>query len=610
MSILVSAHQLTHSYSTQSLFSELSLVVETGDRVGLIGPNGAGKSTLLRILAQEISPDKGELFFQRGLKVGFLKQTPEFQPGQTLLSGILEGTDDPDDWSSLGLAQEYYSRLGLDVFPEDFSIDNLSGGWRKRVALARELVKKPDLLILDEPTNHLDVDGIMWLETFLKRAPFAVLTVTHDRVFLQRVANRMIELDRRHPGGMLDVRGDYLDYVRLREQMISAQEKREVVLKNTLRRETEWLRQGAKARTTKQQARIKQAETLKGEVESLEDRNRKQKVKLQFHSEDQGPKKLIVAQKISKAYGDESLFSGVDLSIGPQSRIGFLGPNGAGKSTLIRVLMGQEKPSSGTIEFSDRLSIAYFDQTRETLDPEKTVAETLCGQGDYVDERGKRVHIRGYLDRFLFSPDQANVVVGKLSGGEQSRLLIARLMLTEANVLVLDEPTNDLDLATLSALEESLKQFPGAVLLVTHDRYFLDRVVNQLIAFPPASAKQKEKLEVFSDFFQWEAWYGSVTQEEIKIKNSPVKKEASAQIAKKKKRSFKEEYELKNIEPRIEEAELELEQATTQCSLPEVMADPKKLSEWTQKMAEFQEKVDSLYSRWAELSGELEIDSE
>jgi ATP-binding cassette subfamily F protein uup len=603
MSVLVSAHQLTKSFGARPLFKGLTFAVESGERIGLIGPNGAGKSTLLRILASHQTSDSGTLSIQRGLKVGFLEQIPLFSEGATVLSTVLEGAEDPDDWQSIALSQELISRLELDG-PEtgggESEIALLSGGWKKRVALARELVKKPDLLLLDEPTNHLDVESILWLEKFLARAAFATLTITHDRLFLQRVANRILELDPRHVGGLLSVQGDYATYLEVREQLISAQERREVILKNTLRRETEWLRRGAKARTTKQQARIQRHGVLSEEVEDLTVRNQSRTARIDFQSAEKSPKKLVTAKGLSKNYGGKPIFSKLDLMLTPGTRIGLLGPNGAGKSTLIRVLLGMEEPSAGTVERSDFLTVAYFDQTREALNPEVTVAKTLCPSGEYVEYRGARVHIRSYLDRFLFTQGQMDMAVGKLSGGEQSRLLIARLMLTQANLLVLDEPTNDLDMATLSVLEECLMDFGGAVILVTHDRYFLDQVANKILAF----GSRGTELVAFSDLNQWEEWH--LEQEKSNrgaSKESAVAGGDSKPTGKKKKLSFKEQRELDSMELTIRAEEEKLARLTEESALPANASNSVVLGRLSSEMAQAQTEIDRLYRRWSELEG-------
>jgi ATP-binding cassette subfamily F protein uup len=613
VSILVSASNISKSFAARPLFDGITFAVESGERIGLIGPNGAGKSTLLRIVAGQTSPDSGNLTLQRGLRVGFLEQTPQFASGSTVQSAILEGTRDPSDWECLAQTHEIMSKLSLK--DPNTPIQQLSGGWQKRVALGRELVRSPDLLLLDEPTNHLDVEGVLWLEELLANAAFATLTITHDRLFLQRIANRILELDRRNIGGLLSVKGDYTSYLEVKEQLLSSQERREVILKNTLRRETEWLRRGAKARTTKQQARIKRAGDLKSEVEELGFRNQSRTARIEFQSSDKNPKKLIEAQSISKTYDSRLIFSDFDLVIRPGTRIGILGPNGCGKSTLIKTLVGEQEPTSGTVLRSENLSVAYFAQNREVLDPQSTVSKTLCPQGDHVSFQGNRVHIRSYLDRFLFTQGQMDMAVSKLSGGEQSRLLIAKLMLNEANLLVLDEPTNDLDMATLSILEECLMDFPGAVLLVTHDRYFLDQVATQILAFAPEGASPG-KIVSFSDLEQWENWHKlqvakiasdskasseEARKRELSSTSSGTGSTNASAPAKKRKLGFNEQRELDSMEENIHKAEKRLAVLTEESSRPENMTNSVRLTELTQEMTQLQTEIDRLYARWAEL---------
>lgn len=596
--MLISAYQISKSFGARTLFSQLTFTLEEGDRIGLIGPNGAGKSTLLRILASQTDPSGGKLSCKQGLKIGFLEQVPSFRSGATILSTIIEGCEHPDDWESQALVRELISRVGLGEFAEDTSIDILSGGWKKRLALARELVKKPDLLLLDEPTNHMDVEGIAWLETYLLHAPFAVLTITHDRLFLQRVSNRIIELDPRHEGGLLNVQGDYVKYLGVRKNLILAQEKREIILKNTLRRETEWLGQGAKARSTKQQARIKKTYELSEQVEELGIRNQSKTARIDFVSAERNPKRLLEAKELSKTYGEKVIFSDLDLTLTPQARIGILGQNGAGKSTLIRVLLGEEAPTSGSLFRSDQLRVAYFDQTREALDPKLTLSETLCPKGDHVIYNGKSVHIRSYLDRFLFSSSQMDMHVERLSGGEQSRLLIARLMLIPANLLVLDEPTNDLDIATLNVFEQCLIDFAGAVILVTHDRYFLDQVATQLLAFSPLPSNTST-LTLFSGFKQWEEWL--LDQAKLNRSSISTKRRESSRPANKVKLTFKERNELECMEKTISDSEETLKRLTHESLLPENRSNPEVLVDLSTRMAETEIQIGRLYDRWAEL---------
>ncbi len=598
--ILVSAHNLRKAFASRPLFDGISFAIETGERIGLIGPNGAGKSTLLKMIAGRETVDTGTLSFSRGLRIGYLEQDPQFSEGATIMSTVMEGSpskgEDLSDWESIALADEMISKLSLTGFPADTPITLLSGGWKKRVALARELVRKPELLLLDEPTNHLDVESILWLEEFLARANFSTLIITHDRLFLQKVSNRILELDKRNAGGLLSVAGDYTAYLETKDQLMAAQERREVILKNTLRRETEWLRRGAKARTTKQEARITRHGELSEEVDNLEYRNQKKTVKLDFAGMEKNPKRLIEALGVGKSYGDKHLFSDLDVLLGPGTRIGLLGANGCGKSTLIRVLLGRELADDGTLFHADGLSIAYFEQNRDTLDPETTLSDTICPRGDFVEYRGSKMHFRGYLDRFLFTPEQMNMPVGQLSGGEQSRLLIAKLMLTPANILVLDEPTNDLDMATLTILEECLVEFPGAVILVTHDRYFLDQVATKILSFSPDEAPI-----YFADLSQWENHL--LSRAALKAgKLSKSKSEAKATAPSgKQKLSYNEQRELAGMEETIHKHEAELKALTVESENPKHWSNAVELGKISKAMGELQTKIDKLYARWTEL---------
>ncbi|HVY36655.1 MAG TPA: ABC-F family ATP-binding cassette domain-containing protein [Polyangia bacterium] len=599
MSILLTAQELSASFGARPLFEGVSFTVSDGERIGLIGPNGAGKSTLLRILAGLHSADRGAVARQRGLRVALLEQVPRFAAGATVRAAVEEAAAE-------GAADDVLARLSLTgrgggaVSPET-PVASLSGGWKKRVALGRELARRPDLLLLDEPTNHLDVESIEWLESLLARPDGpATITVTHDRLFLQRVTTRILELDPRNAGGLLSVDGDYATYTRVKAEAMHAQERREVVLRNTLRRETEWLRRGAAARTTKQQARIARAGDIAKEVDELTTRNQSRSVGLEFQSAERRPRRLIEARGVAKSYDGRAIFTGVDLFVGPGTRIGLLGPNGCGKSTLLRVLLGEEPPSAGTVLRADGLQVAYFQQNRELLDPEATVADTLSPDGDHVTFRGARVHVRGYLERFLFRTEQAEMPVRQLSGGEQSRLLLAKLMLRDAQILVLDEPTNDLDLATLAILEESLTSFDGAVLLVTHDRYFLDQVATTILAFNtfvPGGA-----IIPFASVAQWEAWRAETTAAQ-RTKDTATNERKAA--APRKKLSYMEQREYDGIEQAIAAADAALAQAKAEAEDPAHAANAGRLMELFAAVEARQADVDRLYARWSELESKL-----
>lgn len=629
MAILASVHKLQKSFAARTLFRGLTFAIESGDRIGLIGPNGAGKSTLMKILAGRLSSDGGDLSLARGLVIGLLEQDPTFKDGLTVYDALVEATTDPYDPDQLATVDECMSRLGLtqgEVTPESL-VSSLSGGWRKRVALARELVRRPDLLLLDEPTNHLDVEAIRWLEEFLADARFATVTITHDRLFLQRVSNRIFDLDPRYADGLLCVKGDYLQYLEIRDELMRSQERREVVLRNTLRRETEWLRRGAKARTTKSQSRIDRAGDLKDNVEDLAARNLTRKVQLDFQEAERNPQKLIEAKAITKSYDGKTLFENLDFIVSPKTRLGLLGPNGSGKSTLIRCLLGKEAVDSGEVRRADKIEIAYFEQHRDTLDPEKTVLRNVVSEGDYVKFRGNYVFARSYLDRFLFRTEQQDMPVAKLSGGEKARLRVAQMMLQPANILVLDEPTNDLDLATMTVLEEVLSEFNGAVILVTHDRYFLDQVSNRILAFGKNEDSDPD-LQEFASYSQWEEWQDSIVRSAPKksqksggkAKGNASKAPAEAKVpvaaspvappsapvrsddgAKKKKLSFNEKRELETMEERIKVAEAELARLQGEASRPENLANAGKLAELYAAISSQQTSIEKLFERWAEL---------
>ena len=616
MGILLTAHELTAAYGARPLYEQVSFTVEEGDRIGLIGPNGAGKSTLLRMLAGGASTElvAGSVSRRRGLRIGYLEQIPRFADGATIEAVVAEGIGDAgEEWERAERARRLMAELALagrdgSVAPTA-PVTSLSGGWQKRLALARELGRRPDLLLLDEPTNHLDVESIEWLERLLATAPFATLTVTHDRFFLQRVATRILELDRRNAGGLLAVTGGYAAYVRVKADNMRAQERREIVLRNTLRRETEWLERGAAARTTKQQARIGRAAALAGEVSELGSRNVARTASLEFQGTERRPRRLVEARGAGKSYGDRRIFGGVDLLVGPGVRVGLLGPNGCGKSTLIRVLLGAEPASAGTILRADGLEVAYFAQGREALEPDLSVADTLCPDGDYVSFRGARVHVRGYLERFLFTREQADLTVGKLSGGEQSRLLLARLMLRPAHILVLDEPTNDLDLATLSVLEDSLTEFDGAVLLVSHDRYFLDRVATTILAFDPRPDAPASVVP-FASLAQWESWRAGLAAAGAPGAAAPGRPPAAdtaiAGAAGRRKLGYLEQREYEAIEAAITNAEAALQAAVAESELPENASQAGRLVALMSTIDDRRAEVDRLYARWADLEAKRE----
>ncbi|HMN68271.1 MAG TPA: ABC-F family ATP-binding cassette domain-containing protein [Bdellovibrionales bacterium] len=592
---LINVHKIAKSFSGRKLFHDVSFGVAGGERVGLVGPNGAGKSTLLKILAGMTEADDGTVSRRRGLRLGYLAQTPEFQEGATVMSAVLEKADDPNE--AFTKALQVMAHLSLNELGDDTLVSSLSGGWKKRLALARELVTDPELLLLDEPTNHLDITSILWLEEYLRGSGLAYLMITHDRLFLARTVDRILDLDPRNPKLLLDVRGSYADYLEAKELELAGSRRHESVEKNKLRREKEWLARGAIARQTKQTARKDAAAKLAGDVQELRERNALRSVSIDFGESEHSPNKLIEATGVGMRYGVRELFRHVDLLITPKTRLALLGDNGSGKSTLIRILIDQEKATDGLVKHADALKISYFEQARDTLNPELSVLKNLCPEGDYVFCQGQHMHVRSYLDRFLFQGIKAELPVRKLSGGEQARLRLAQLMLASSQVLVLDEPTNDLDADTLQILEDSLRDFKGAVILVTHDRYFMDAVANQILAFPP-TPKHPPVLEKFASYFQWESWY----ENEKRGPTKPATAFPAAPAAgKKAKLSFKDKFELENMEKTILDLEAQMAQLQEASQSAEVLSDHMRLSEVLAKIAALQSRLDSKYHRWAEL---------
>jgi len=596
---LISLNSVNLSFSGKPLFSNLSLGIQRGDFIGLIGPNGAGKSTLLKVMLKHQEPDSGEVVWMRNLRVGYLTQTPEFIEGVTIFDELTQGSYETE---VLAATYEWISRIGLNQFDvETQAVTELSRGWQKKVALLKELIAKPDVLILDEPTNHLDLDAIMWLESFLNEAKFTIVMVTHDKLFLQRTAKCIMCLDHRLVKGFLNYSGTFDAFLAAREQLKQSQLATESKMKNLAKRELEWLRRGAQARQTKQIARSQKAVELQDNLREMVEINKARTVKVKFAGLDKLPKKIVELENVTKKKfnSDEALFSNLSLNVLRDSRIGIIGPNGAGKSTLLKTIIGQIKPDLGSVKIQDNIKITYFEQDRSQLDPNLSVIQNVCHQGDYVNYQGEFVHVRSYLEKFLFFGQKVDQPASRLSGGEQARLRIAQLMLNQSHILILDEPTNDLDLETVGALEEALQAFNGAILVVSHDRYFLDQVTDQLLSFSP----NDKRLHLFSGFFQWESWY----QEEIQIKSqAPDEISALNEVATNtpnklgiKKLSFRENRELAEIEGLIQSAESQLSELNLQISDPNTT--PLDLKVKSQEIANLHVTVDSLYARWAEL---------
>ncbi len=595
LSILVSCQNLSKSFGPRPLFEGLSLGLFEGERTGLIGPNGSGKSTLLKILAGKETPDGGILSPRRGLRVGYLPQQDRFEGSHEdltvreelvhALKGLNLEDYEVDIRVEAGMEESGFTN-------PDQRVDTLSGGWKKRLAILAQVLREPDLLLLDEPTNHLDMDGVLWLEGFLSGLTFSFLVVTHDRRFLERVCNRIIELNKRYPEGHFSSPGNYSRFLENREDLFSAQAAKEDSLRNIVRREIEWLRRGPKARTTKQKARIDRAGELIQDLGELSFRNAQTRsVEIDFSSSDRKSKSLVEAVKVGKSLGGRRLFGPLDLRLGPGDKLGLLGENGSGKSTLLKILSGHLKPDAGAMKWADRLQIVTFDQHREQLDMAMPLRKALCESGEHVQFRGSAVHVVAWSERFLFRKEQLDTPLGRLSGGEQSRVLIARLMLKPADLLLLDEPTNDLDIPSLEVLESSLQEFPGALVLVTHDRHMLDRVTRGLL-----SLDGKGNARYFADLSQWEDWKSERDQSPPEPeKEMPVPKEPKPAL------TAKESKELVNMEATLREAEEAVARARSSMEDPALATDAAELMKRQEIVDAAERKIAALYKRWEEL---------
>jgi ATP-binding cassette subfamily F protein uup len=594
--MLLSCESLGKSYGVKPLFTDLSLGLCDGDHVGLIGPNGSGKSTLLKILAGLEEPDRGIRSVRRQLRIGYVPQEPSFVEGHSVedtLTQVLldEGLDPHEQGGRIARA------LSLGGFVRtDQAVSTLSGGWKKRLAIARSLMLEPDVLLLDEPTNHLDVEGILWLEGLLKAEPHAFIVISHDRRFLEAVTTRIWELNRRYPNGLFEAKGRYSEFLEQRDAALQAQADYQSSLANRVRREVEWLRRGPKARTTKAKARIDSAGRLIDELNDMESRQSKGPAGIDFTASGRRSKKLIEVIGLGKSLGAQPIVGSLDLQLGPGERVGLLGPNGSGKSTLLKLLAGTLTPDAGTITRADRLRVVTFEQHRESLDQQATLRQALApAGGDAVVYQERSVHLVSWAKRFLFKPEQLDLPVSRLSGGEQARLLIARLMLQPADVLILDEPTNDLDIPTLDVLEDSLLEFTGALVLVTHDRWLLDRVSTRLLALDGTG-----RAEWFADYAQWEAAQGKNAMEDRRSQTSTERATPGGR-SKRKGLSYKEQGEWDQIEARILESEARVAASQAAVNDPSIASSAADLQERYAALHAAQADVERLYARWAEL---------
>jgi ABC transport system ATP-binding/permease protein len=593
---IINVLSISKSFGSTNLFQNLSFVINQGDRLGLIGPNGAGKSTLLQILAGSQDIDSGEVALRKNTRLAYVAQDSVFPSGisiRQVAESAMQRVNIPVEERE-GVAAEALGRAGF----VDFQVEaaSLSGGWRKRLAIVEGIVQRPDILLLDEPTNHLDLTSIVWLEQLLSNAEFGSIIVSHDRYFLENTVNDMMELNRRYVDGLLRFRGDYSNFLQKKQEFLAAQAKQQESLESKVRVQLEWLQRGARARRTKAKAQIDNAMELIGELADMKSRGRTSVADLDFTASDRKTKRLAAVESLEFSIGGKKLFDGLSFAFTAGTRIGLVGPNGSGKTTLLRLLRGELKPDSGQVQQADYLKIVYFDQNRH-LDPTLTLRRSLAPDSDSVVYQGRPIHVAAWADRFLFDGSQLDQPVSRLSGGERARVLIAKLMLEPADLLLLDEPTNDLDIQTLELLEERLLEFSGALILVTHDRYLLDRVSTLVLGLDGKGRAQR-----FADYAQWEVWQAEIDQP------AKPKSEVSAAnpvAANKKKLSYMEQREYDGIEAKIAEAESKLADLNSKLLDPAVASSPSKLAEFYDQVAPAEAEVARLYSRWQELEEKL-----
>jgi ATP-binding cassette subfamily F protein uup len=598
---LLSCERISKAYGLQSLFATVSFALFEGDRVGLVGPNGSGKTTLLKILAGLELPDAGARSQRKHLRLGYVPQDPVFPQDGTIETALADALP-AEAVEDVGAGSRIAATLGRAGLPDAHTpIGTLSAGWRKRLAIARELIKGPDALLMDEPTNHLDVDGILWLEALLLGEVPAYLVVSHDRYFLERVAGRVLELHRMYPDGVFESRGPYSEFLVRRETFLQAQAAYEQMLANKVRQEVAWLRRGPKARTRKGAARVAAAGRLISELNEARDRTAEASIGIALSASERRSKRLLTATGLSKQFGGRRLLDGLDLTLGPGVRVGLVGPSGSGKTTLLGLLAGTIEPDGGVIERAEGLLIARFDQEREGLDPSCSLRRALAPEGDTVVFRGRALHVASWAKRFLFRPEQLAVAVGRLSGGERSRILIARLMLQPADLLLLDEPTNDLDIPTLEVLEENLAEFPGALVLVTRDRFLLGRVATRILALDGSGGGT-----FFADYEQWEAaseQAGRVMQggRAAAVTAAAATRQSADRTPDVKRLTYLEKREWERMEQTILEAEEKLAACGRAVEDPAVASDPATLDARWKALEAARAEVERLYARWAEL---------
>lgn len=587
---IINIEHISKVFGEKQVFDDISCGIHQGDKIGIIGINGTGKTTLLKIIAGLEEPDQGQVIFQKGLRVTYLPQSPKFPEHATVLSYVADGADGAD-WGKESEAKNALNRLGITDHHEE--IDHLSGGQKKRVALARTLVNPADVLILDEPTNHIDNEMAVWLEEYLNQWKGAIIMVTHDRYFLDRVTNKILEIDH---GKLYSYTANYSQFLELkaqREEMELASERKR---QSVLRMELEWAKRGCRARTTKQRARLERLEALKNGKAPVRD------AEVEMDSvETRMGKKTIELHHISKSYGQKKLIDDFEYIVLKNQRLGIIGPNGCGKSTLMKIITGKEEPDQGTVEIGDTVKIGYFAQEVTEMDENQRVIDYIKDVAEYVPTKDGRITASQMLERFLFTPAMQYTPIGKLSGGERRRLYLLKVLMDAPNVLILDEPTNDLDIPTLTILEDYLDSFLGIVITVSHDRYFLDNIADRIFAFE-AGGKLVQYEGGYTDYLEAkERKNGTVVREsEESAKKKADRKNWKKDAPEKLKFTYKEQKEYETIDDEIASLEQKIEELDEQ--MMQYATNSAKLSEITEQKEAAEATLEEKMERWVYLN--------
>ena len=602
---LVTITDLTIGFRGPPLLDSISCQIDEGNRIGLLGRNGAGKTTLLKMIGGTQEPDSGTIIVEPGRHVALLQQDVPQDIDESIAEVVHRGLigtkyldiqDESESWKAQNAVEQILSRMELDGTT---NFGSLSSGMKRRVLLAKALVAKPDLLLLDEPTNHLDIQAIDWLEQFLLKFGASLMFVTHDRMFLRRMATRILEIDQ---GRIFDWSCDYDTFLVRKEQSLAAEEKQNKLFDKRLAEEEVWIRQGIKARRTRNEGRVRALKKMREERSQ-----RREKLGTSNLQINQGQKSgMLVAEATDISFGydgsNNNVLDGFSTTVMRGDKIGIIGPNGAGKTTLLKILLGQLEPAEGKIKLGTNLKIAYFDQLREQLDPEQTVMDNVGDGYDHVQIGEVKKHIYGYLQDFLLSPERARTQIKFLSGGERNRILLAKLFTKTANLIVLDEPTNDLDVETLEMLEERLVEYAGTVLMVSHDRDFLNNVVTSTIVF-----ENKTVREYVGGYDDWVRQRPEVAAEEVAAENSRAKlttdkSKDKKPAAKPKKLKFSEKRELEQLPEKIEKLEASIAELHTLMADPEFYRQPKEvLAEKQAELKTLESELQTDYQRWEEL---------